>query len=95
MVNVLILSMVDHCFEPKSGQTKDYKITICCSSSKHAVLMNKSKPIYLFDPVTFMCLSEVPGFQTSYVIIFLCSISWGKRWLSVLLILVEYLTITV
>jgi hypothetical protein len=27
----------------RSGQTKDYKIGICCFSSKHAALMRKSK----------------------------------------------------
>ena len=30
-------------FEPRSGQTKDYKIDICCFSAKHAALMRKSK----------------------------------------------------
>jgi hypothetical protein len=30
-------------FEPQSGQTKDYKIGICCFSAKHAALQSKSK----------------------------------------------------
>jgi hypothetical protein len=30
-------------FEPRSGQTKDYKIGICYFSTKHAVLRRKSK----------------------------------------------------
>jgi len=30
-------------FEPWSGQTKDYKIGICCFSAKHAALRRKSK----------------------------------------------------
>jgi hypothetical protein len=30
-------------FEPRSGQTKDYKIGICCFSAKHAALRRKSK----------------------------------------------------
>ena len=30
-------------FEPRSGQTKDYKIGICCFSAKHTVLRRKSK----------------------------------------------------
>ena len=38
MVNVLTLSGVDHGFEPMSGQTKDYKVGICCFSAKHAAL---------------------------------------------------------
>jgi hypothetical protein len=30
-------------FEPRSSQTKDYKIGICCFSAKHAALRTKSK----------------------------------------------------
>ena len=30
-------------FEPRSDQTKDYKIGICCFSAKHAALWIKSK----------------------------------------------------
>ena len=36
MVSVLTRSAVDHRFKPLSGQTKDYKIGICCFSAKHA-----------------------------------------------------------
>ena len=43
MVSVLASSAVDHGFEPPSGQTKDYKIGICCFSAKHAALRRKSK----------------------------------------------------
>jgi len=43
MVSVLVLSAVDHVFEPQSGQTKDYEIGICCFSTKHAALRKKSK----------------------------------------------------
>jgi hypothetical protein len=32
-----------HGFKPRSGQTKDYKIGICCFSAKQAVLRRKSK----------------------------------------------------
>jgi hypothetical protein len=35
MVSVLTSSAVDRGFEPQSGQTKDYKIGICCFSAKH------------------------------------------------------------
>ena len=42
MVSVLASSAVDRGFEPRSGQTKDYKIGICCFSAKHA-LRSKSK----------------------------------------------------
>ena len=43
MVSMLTLNMVDHKFEHRSGQTKDYKIGICCLSTKHAALTSKSK----------------------------------------------------
>ena len=43
MVSVLASSTVDRGFEPRSGQTKDYKLGICCFSAKHAVLRRKSK----------------------------------------------------
>jgi len=43
MVSMLASSVVDRGFEPWSGQTKDYKIGICCFSAKHAALRRKSK----------------------------------------------------
>jgi hypothetical protein len=43
MVSVLASSAVDRGFEPRSGQTKDYKISIYCFSAKHAALRRKSK----------------------------------------------------
>ena len=43
MVSVLASSAVDRGFEPRSGQTKDYKIGMCCFSAKHAALRRKSK----------------------------------------------------
>ena len=43
MVSVLASSAVDRGFEPRSGQTKNYKIGICCFSAKHAALRSKSK----------------------------------------------------
>jgi hypothetical protein len=33
-VCMLASSVVDHGFEPQSGQTKDYKIVICCYKAK-------------------------------------------------------------
>ena len=36
-------SAVDRRFEHRSGQTKDYKIGICCFFAKHAALRRKSK----------------------------------------------------
>jgi hypothetical protein len=43
MVSMLVSSAVDHGFEPWSGQTKDFKIGICCFSAKHTALRRKSK----------------------------------------------------
>jgi hypothetical protein len=43
MVSVLTVSAVNRGFEPRSGQTKDYKIGICCFFTKHATLRRKSK----------------------------------------------------
>ena len=43
MVRVLASSAVDRGFESRSGQTKDYKIGICCFSAKHAARRRKSK----------------------------------------------------
>ena len=43
MVSVLASSVVDCEFEPRSGQTKDCKIGICCFSAKHATLRRKIK----------------------------------------------------
>ena len=43
MVNMLTLSVVDPGFKPRSGQTKDYKIGICCFSTKPTALRWKSK----------------------------------------------------
>jgi hypothetical protein len=43
MVSVFASSGVDRGFEPRSGQTKDYTIGICCFSAKHAALRRKSK----------------------------------------------------
>ena len=43
MVSALASSAVDHGLGPRSDQTKDYKIGICCFSAKHAALRRKSK----------------------------------------------------
>ena len=43
MVSMLTSSVVDRGFEPRSGQTKDYKIGICCFSARHTALRRKSK----------------------------------------------------
>jgi len=43
MVSLLALSVVDRRCEPRSDQTKNYKIGICCFSAKHTALRRKSK----------------------------------------------------
>jgi len=56
MVSVLALNAVDCGFEAWSGQTKEYKIGICCFSAKHAALRRKSKD---WLGIRIMCLSGV------------------------------------
>ena len=43
MVSVVASSAVDRGCVPRSGQTKNYKIGICCTYTKHAALRRKSK----------------------------------------------------
>ena len=43
IVSVLASTAIDHGFELRSGQPKDYEIGICCFSAKHAALRRKSK----------------------------------------------------
>ena len=44
MVSMLASSAVDRGFEPRSGQTKDYEIGICCSSAKNEQRLVGSEP---------------------------------------------------
>ena len=43
MVSVLASSAVYRWFDTRSDQTNDYKIGICCFSTKHTALRRKSK----------------------------------------------------
>jgi hypothetical protein len=43
MVSMLALSAVDRGFKARSGQTKDYKIGICCFSAKYTAFRRLSK----------------------------------------------------
>jgi hypothetical protein len=43
VIKVLASSAVDRGLEPRSGQTKDYKIGICCFSAKQAALRRNNK----------------------------------------------------
>ena len=49
MVSMLSSSAVDCGFESSSGQTKDYKIGICCFSVKNAVLRRKTDWRHVFQ----------------------------------------------
>jgi len=40
---VMVSSAVDRVFEPRLGQTKDYKIGICYFSAKHATLRKEQR----------------------------------------------------
>jgi hypothetical protein len=42
IVSTLTSRAVDRGLEPRSGQTKDYEIGICCFFAKHAALRRKS-----------------------------------------------------
>ena len=55
MVIILVSSVVDRGFVPRSGQTKDYTIGICCFSAKHEAFRRKSKDRWLAGKI--MCPS--------------------------------------
>jgi len=59
MVNWFVSSVVDRGFEPWSGQTKDYKIGICCFSAKYAALRRKTKYWLAQNQVDTMTLPSV------------------------------------
>jgi hypothetical protein len=50
MISVLASIVVDHGFEPRLGQTKDYTIGICYFSAKHAASRRKSKDWLVRNP---------------------------------------------
>ena len=43
MVSMLVSSAVDRGFNPRSGQIKDYNISICCFTAKHAAIRSNRK----------------------------------------------------
>jgi hypothetical protein len=43
MVSMLVLSVVDRWFEPRSGKPRDYVIGMCWFSAKHAALKEKEQ----------------------------------------------------
>jgi hypothetical protein len=58
MVSMLAWSAVDHGFEPRSAQTKDYKIGICCFPVKHAAFLGERAKIGWLE-IRIMCPSGV------------------------------------
>jgi hypothetical protein len=60
MASVPALSEVDHGFEPKSGQTKDYIIGICCLSANHpATVTSKNKNWLAWNQDNVSKLSDI------------------------------------
>ena len=49
MVSMHALSAVECMFEPKSHQTRAYKIGICCFSDKHAASRRKNKERFVWN----------------------------------------------
>jgi hypothetical protein len=49
MVSVLASRALDRVFEPRSGQSKDCKIGICCFSARHATLRRNSKDLVVSE----------------------------------------------
>ena len=69
MVSVFALSAVDHEFEPRSGQTKDYKTGICCFSAKNTALRTKSKGLLAWNLVN---VSEWEGHVYPQTVLSVC-----------------------
>jgi hypothetical protein len=61
MVSVLNSSAVDRGLEPRSGQTKDYEIGICCFSAKHTALGRKSKYWLACNAVSVVHSGSIEG----------------------------------
>ena len=64
MVSVLVSSVVDRGFEPRSSQTKDYKIGMCCFSAKHAALRRKCKDCLARDHNNVSEWSDMSSLRT-------------------------------
>ena len=57
MISVIPSSAINRGFEPRSGQTKDYTISICCFFAKHSALRRKSKYWLARNENNVTCLS--------------------------------------
>jgi hypothetical protein len=75
-------------FKPRSGQTKNYKIGICCFSAKHAALRRKSKDgLAQNQDVSEWCDMSIHGllFQwasTIKILICILKLKLNLTWLS-------------
>ena len=78
MVSVLASSVVGRGFEPRSGQTKAYKIGICCFSTKHAVLRRKCTD-WLAHGLLFQWASTMK-IELSILIYKKASFNWKLMW---------------
>ena len=60
MVNMLATSVVDHDFEPWSGQSKDYKLVFAASPRLHATLKSEGKDWFAhkFVKIYYMSFSK-------------------------------------
>jgi hypothetical protein len=54
---VIVSSVVDRVFEPRSGQTKDYEIDICCCFSTNHAAKTGWLGIRIMCPHGATCLS--------------------------------------
>ena len=78
MVSVLAWSVVDREFKPQSGQTKDYKIGICCFFAKHAVLRRNSKDWLARNEWGHMSIRGLLSLWASTIKIQLSVLVWYK-----------------
>jgi len=57
MVSIVASSGLDRGVKSWSGQTKDYKVGICCFSAKHAALMRKRQDWFARNQMYVLALS--------------------------------------
>ena len=96
MVSAVTSNAVDRVFESRSGQSKDYKIGICCFSAKHTVLRTKSNDWFAWNQDN---VSEWGGMPTqrlffqwaSTITIQLSVLAWYKADLIIISLIINFL----